>query len=98
TLAMTTAFRVDNGVPYPHHSTVGVLVVQDAPRPGSDPSKPVRASAFAGWALLTNPSRDEFLQRVKAASEWLQGSASARSWVTGHSATGHCCGESAFAR
>jgi hypothetical protein len=76
TVAAQAAFRVDNGVPYLGHPTAGVFIVQDARWPRSDPLKPLRASAFAGWALLSNPSKEEFSESVREASEWLVGTVS----------------------
>lgn len=73
TVAAQTAFRIDHGVPYLGHPTAGVFIVQDARWPRVDPLKPVRASAFAGWALLSDPSRDEMSESVREASRWLVG-------------------------
>lgn len=74
TLARETAFAVDNGVPYLRHPTAGVIVFQGVSHPRIDPLKPIRASAFAGWALLAAPSRPEFDRSVKATAAWLAGS------------------------
>jgi len=76
TVALRTAFLVDNGVPYLNRPTAGLLILHDTGQSYADPLKPLRASAFAGWALLSNPSREEFAQRVRAASKWLAGSVS----------------------
>jgi hypothetical protein len=82
TLAVQTAFHVDNGVPYLGHPTAGVFVVQGARWPRVDPLKPLRASAFAGWALLGDPSREEISQTVRETSEWLRGTGSDRTSKT----------------
>jgi len=83
-LAMDTAFRVDNGVPYLYRPTAGVLVLRDLPRDRSDPLKPLRASAFAGWAVLVNPSRDEFSHSARAARDWLMESVRVRPYSGFH--------------
>ena len=49
-------FILDNGVPYPsvHRASpnfANVLVVDEIPFDRFDPDKPIRAAAFAGWAM-----------------------------------------------
>jgi hypothetical protein len=77
-LAAETAFRIDNGVPYLGRPTAGVFVVQGARSFREDPLKPLRASAFAGWALLEDPSESEFSQSVRQTAEWLRGTVGER--------------------
>jgi hypothetical protein len=77
TLARKMAFRVDKGIPYLNLPTAGVFVTTELPS-SPDPIKPWRASAFAGWALLTNPSPDQIVHLVEATSDWLRATASER--------------------
>ncbi|MCZ7568857.1 MAG: hypothetical protein M5U01_09750 [Ardenticatenaceae bacterium] len=57
-------FFLDHGVPYPRrHSIerlVKVLLPNEIPVVRSDPDKPLRAAAFAGWAMAQVQSADEF--------------------------------------
>ena len=63
-------FVLDNGVPYPaqvaeslmHPPSLGaanVLVVDEIPFSRFDPDKPIRAAAFAGWAMSTAEGWEE---------------------------------------
>ncbi len=70
-VARNASFRVDNGVPRVDHRSVGVFVTEGGFRTAEDPLKAQRASAFAGWQLLTRPSPDEFREQLQSAATWL---------------------------
>lgn len=66
------SYELDRGTPYP--TNVGPhVVLSDRHIPYSpDPLKPMRAAAFAGWALISAKSADEveeFVERLRHAHE-----------------------------
>jgi hypothetical protein len=45
------AFKRDNGIPHLAELTGNVMVIATWPTMIDDPEKPIRAAAFAGWAM-----------------------------------------------
>jgi hypothetical protein len=64
-------FSLDAGVPYLHEPLAGLLVGRDLRASSADPTKPFRAAAFAGWAIVD--ADEPGVDRVAAViSSWLE--------------------------
>jgi hypothetical protein len=56
------------GVPYPIEFVPSIMAVNEFPTNRFDPDKPMRAAAFAGWAMasaISLPDLSDLVGRVK---------------------------------
>lgn len=70
TLARNVSFHVDKGVPHLKQPALGVFLTGSVGS-GPDPLKTQRASAFAGWQVLVQPSPDDFQESLRRNAAWL---------------------------
>jgi hypothetical protein len=67
--ALSADFTFDNGVPYQRAFNPRVLLVEAWPTHRGDPTKPVRALAFAGWLPAIATTADEIASLVRRTLE-----------------------------
>lgn len=64
--ALMLDYNLDNGIPYPRPHTLNIMFSERTPVSQFDPLKPIRAAAFAGWAVSTPESGEEAQNQIDA--------------------------------
>ena len=62
--ALMLDYSLDNGIPYPRARTLNVMFSDRTPVSQFDPLKPIRAAAFAGWAVSVPESGEEAQSQI----------------------------------
>ena len=57
-------YSLDSGIPYPRSYTLNMMFSETVPVSQFDPLKPIRAAAFAGWAVSTVESGEEAQRQI----------------------------------
>jgi len=69
--SLMMSLTLNNGVPVKYKNSAGILITGPLRPTLSDPEKPIRAAAFAGWALVNDDEPDGLTSALAQLTPWL---------------------------
>jgi hypothetical protein len=69
--SLMMSLTLNNGVPVKYKNSAGILITGPLRPTLSDPEKPIRSAAFAGWALVNDDEPDGLTSALAQLTPWL---------------------------